>query len=117
MSTQRGHVVIVDFSPTNPNANIRPALIVQNDRDNARMINTIVVQITSNISRSRESTQLLIDQHHSDWVGSGLRRPSVINCCNLACINQKHIIRSIGALSDETLREVNECLKSALGIP
>jgi mRNA-degrading endonuclease toxin of MazEF toxin-antitoxin module len=59
--TPRGSVVVVDFRPADPGAGIRPALVVQNNRDNARMQNTIVAQITSNISRAHEDTQLLID--------------------------------------------------------
>lgn len=74
---QRGDVVVVDFAPTQPNAGVRPALIVQNDRDNNRTTNTIVAQITSNISRAHEPTQFLIDQNHPDWLQSGLHRPSV----------------------------------------
>jgi mRNA-degrading endonuclease toxin of MazEF toxin-antitoxin module len=57
----RGDIVIVDFSPASPSAGIRPAVVVQNDRDNARMQNTIVAQVTSNIRRAQEDTQLLID--------------------------------------------------------
>lgn len=79
----RGNVVIVDFAPTTPNAGIRPALVVQNDRDNARMANTMITQITGNISRAQEDTQLLIGTSHQDWSVSGLRRPSVINCSTL----------------------------------
>lgn len=112
----RGTVVIVDFARTNPVGGIRPALVVQNDRDNARMTNTIVAQVTSNISRSHEPTQLLIDGTHSDWNSSGLRRPSVINCSSVATIQQHDVNRIIGRLSDMTMRQVDECLKSALGI-
>lgn len=57
---------------------VRPAVVVQCDRDNARMSNTIAVQVTSNLSRAHEPTQYLIDSTHRDWLGSGLRRPSVI---------------------------------------
>jgi mRNA interferase MazF len=56
MSFHRGDVVIVDFYPTDPRSKVRPALVVQNDRDNARMKRTIVIQITSNVSRSHEDT-------------------------------------------------------------
>ena len=62
----RGDVVIVDFRPTNTAAKVRPAVVVQNDRDNARMKNTIIAQITSNVGRALEDTQLLIDQAHPD---------------------------------------------------
>lgn len=112
----RGNVVIVDFAPTNPNAGVRPALVVQNDRDNARMGNTIIAQITSNISRAHEDTQHLIDKSHPDWTASGLRRPSVINCSNIVYVRQQHLTRMIGALSAATMGQIEECLKAALGI-
>lgn len=86
MTFRRGDVVIVDFSPTDPRAKVRPALVVQNDRDNARMQRTIVVQITSNVSRSHEDTQYLIDRAHPDWRTSGLRLPSVVNAANLVTV-------------------------------
>ena len=47
---KRGDILIVDFSVYNPQEKVRPALAVQNDRDNARMKNTIVALITGNVS-------------------------------------------------------------------
>jgi mRNA interferase MazF len=113
---QRENVVIVNFTPTNPAAQIRPALVVQNDRDNGRMGNTIVVQITTNIRRAQQDTQLLVDQAHPDWTTSGLRRPSVVNCSNLATVVQRDVIRTIGTLSTTTMQDIDACLKAALGI-
>lgn len=78
---QRGDVLVVDFSVTYPRAGKRPCLVVQNDQDNARMQNTIVCQITTNISRSHEDTQILVDKHHPDWSQSGLR--TVSKCSNI----------------------------------
>lgn len=112
----RGDVVIVDFRPTNPSAKVRPALVIQNDRDNARMANTIIAQITSNIGRARQDTQLLIDQSHTDWGPSGLRLPSVVNASNLATVLQTQITHVIGHLSDTTMAEIDKCLKAALGL-
>ena len=80
----RGDVVIVDFRPLNPAAKVRPAVLAQNDRHISRIAHTIIAQITSNLARSHEDTQLLIDQTHPDWGPSGLRLPSVINAANLA---------------------------------
>ena len=110
----RGDIVIVDFRPTNPSAKVRPAVVVQNDRDNSRMKNTIIAQITSNIARALEDTQLLIDQAHPDWVASGLRLPSVVNSSNLATVLQTQITHTIGHLSDATMAEIDKCLKAAL---
>ena len=111
---KRGDVVIVDFSPTTPSAGIRPAVVVQNDRDNGRMRNTIVAQVTSNIRRAQEDTQLLIDQNHADWQQSGLRLASVINCSNLATVRQTDVRRVIGSLSSATLQKIDNCLRAAL---
>jgi mRNA interferase MazF len=112
----RGDVVIVDFTPTAPSKRIRPALIIQNDADNNRMSNTIVAQVTSNISRSHEKTQLLIDPSHPDWPNSGLRLPSVVNCSNVTTIQQADVRQVIGSLSPTTMQEIEECLKIALGM-
>jgi mRNA interferase MazF len=112
----RGDVVIVNFHPTAPKATTRPAIIVQNDRDNHRMANTIVAQITSNSRRAQEDTQLLIDQRHSDWSRSGLRMDSVVNCSNLTTIQQADVTRVIGSLSAAAMQKIDECLKAALGL-
>jgi mRNA-degrading endonuclease toxin of MazEF toxin-antitoxin module len=63
---KRGDILIVDFSVYNPQEKVRPALAVQNDRDNARMKNTIVALITGNVSRAGEPTQFLLDATHPD---------------------------------------------------
>ena len=76
----RGDVVIVDFSVYSPGEKVRPALAVQNDRDNARMQNTIVALITGNVRRVNEPTQLLIGRDHPDFAPSGLHKDSVVNC-------------------------------------
>jgi mRNA interferase MazF len=117
LSLKRGDVVVVDFLPTRPAAQVRPALVVQNDRDNSRTDNTIVVQITTNLSRAGHDTQLLIDPHHPAWQASGLLRPSVVNGSCLAYVEQQDVLRVIGCLTDDAMLQVNECLRAALGLP
>ena len=117
LGLHRGDVVIVDFLPTKPNAFIRPALVVQNDRDNARTVNTIVVQITRNLTRAHEDTHLLIDSGHPDWQNSGLATASAVNCSTLAYVDQQDVLRIIGQLSAATMQRVDSCLKAALGLP
>lgn len=113
---KRGDVVVVDFSAYNPSGKKRPALVVQCDRDNARMGNTIVATITGNTARSSEPTQLLLDSSHPDFPSSGLHKDSVVNCSNLYTVQQQDVIRTIGSISASTMLEIDECLKSALGI-
>jgi mRNA interferase MazF len=112
----RGDLVIVDFRSTAPQAGVRPALVVQNDRDNARMGNTIVVQVTTTIHRMGQGTQYLIDANHVDWSRSGLRRTSVVNCSNVYTIDQRDVPRIIGSLSTTTMESIDRCLEVALGL-
>jgi mRNA interferase MazF len=113
---KRGDVLIVDFSVYNPREKVRPALAVQNDRDNERIENTIVALITGNVRRAGEPTQFLIDQKHPDYSASGLHKDSVVNCSNLITIRQQDILRIIGELSRQTMYEIDACLKAALDL-
>ena len=56
MKVKRGDVVLVDYPFTTGGAKVRPALVVQNERDNTRMTNTIVAQISGNTARVTEPT-------------------------------------------------------------
>jgi len=54
--------VLVDFPfAGGGGSEVRPALVVQNDRDNARLTNTVVAMITSRVQRAAEPTQLFLD--------------------------------------------------------
>ncbi len=113
---KRGEVIIVDCAAYDPRQKVRPALVVQCDRDNVRMRNTIVALITGNVLCAGEPTQLLIDQNHPDFSASGFHKGSVVNCSNLLTIRQRDVIRVIGQLSPATMNQIEGCLKSALEI-
>jgi len=58
MNIQRGDIVLVDYPYTSGSeAKVRPVLVIQNDRDNQRLKNTIVAQITSQTQGSISLTQ------------------------------------------------------------
>lgn len=114
---KRGDVVIVDFARADPDADVRPALIVQSDRDNAGLQKTIVVQITSNLRRADEDANLLVNEDHPDWSQSGLELPSLVTCNNITNVVWDDVVDVIGSLSGLTMSQVDECLKAALDIP
>jgi mRNA-degrading endonuclease toxin of MazEF toxin-antitoxin module len=62
MSVQRGEIVLVTAPFTSrAGSKTRPMLVIQNDVNNARMTNTIVAFITTNLKRAAEPTQVLVD--------------------------------------------------------
>jgi len=118
MILERGDVILVDFPYVDRiGSKVRPALVVQNDRNNTRLTNVIVAPITTTRHRSGEPTQLLIESTTSH-VGrlSGLLRPSVIACENVTTLAQHAVIKKIGFLPDDAMQQINACLKAALGI-
>ncbi len=117
MNVQRGDVVLLDYPySSGGGAKVRPALVVQNDRDNQRLANTIVVQITSLTRRALEPTQLLVEIATADGNQSGLRHDSVVNCVNILTLDKNVILRRLGHLPDSLLLQVNACLMAALGL-
>lgn len=117
MSVKRGDVVLLNAPfVTRPGSKIRPMLVVQSDRNNARMQNTILAAITTNVSRSAEPTQVFIDISSPAGQQSGLLNDSVVSCENLITARQSHVIRTIGGLPAEDMHQVDDALKESLDI-
>lgn len=118
---KRGDVVVVDFPYADGSASkVRPALIVQNDRDNARdnarLRDTIIALVTGNISRAQEPTQLLVDPNTTDGASSGLHGPSCVLGSHLYTLRQSLVMSTIGHLSDPLMVKVDACLRESLDV-
>jgi mRNA interferase MazF len=115
---RRGDVVIVPFPfQDRLGEKIRPAVIVQCDRENQRLANTVVAMVTGNLADAGQPTAVLIDPTAPDGAGSGLAGPSLVKCCNLATVRQSRILHVIGSLSAALQRHVDDALKMALDLP
>lgn len=116
---QRGDVVIVAFPFVGgAESKNRPAIVVQCDRLNAKIQNTLVAMVTGNTSLiGKEPTQFLIDPAVPEGLSSGLNHPSAVKCENLATTRQSDILQVIGHLSDVLTLKLNDCLKEALELP
>jgi mRNA interferase MazF len=117
MNVSRGDVVIFDAQfVSRPGGKRRPMLVVQNDRNNAQMSNTILAVITTNSSRFNEPTQVLIDPSTADGAVTGLRSISAISCENLITVAKSDIVKKIGHLSDAHMQLVDAALKVSLSL-
>jgi mRNA interferase MazF len=118
MPIRRGDVILAFVTNVGaPGGKLRPGLIVQSDHNNARLNETIIAAITSNISRVHEPTQLLIEVATPDGKASGLLHDSAVRCERLHTIPQSDVRRVIGSLSSSLMQQIDNCLKAALGIP
>lgn len=114
--TSRGDVVIVSFPYVGGGGSKnRPAVVVQCDRLNKQIQNTIVAMITGNTRLvGKEPTQFLIDPTTTDGQSAGLRHASAVKCENLFTIAQTDILQTVGHLSPPLKQRLDESLKLAL---
>ena len=106
--TRRGDVVIVQFPyTTGAGGKNRPAVVIQDDRKNRRLQNTIVAMITGNTKLAGvEPTQVLVDPATPYGQASGLQFPSSVKTENLFTIDQRDIFRTIGHLADVIMQRI-----------
>ena len=119
MKVQRGDVIIIDFPFTDASGTkVRPALVVQDDRRNAKLAETIVVFITKNLGHvGSDSTQLFIDVTSAYGQATGLTANSAVKCGKLFTVHERMIRKKIGVFSTTLMQQINVCLKEALNLP
>jgi mRNA interferase MazF len=105
-------VVLVPFPFTDQTASKkRPAVVVSADVYQQQRPDVIVMAVTSQIIRPAGALgEVLIN----DWQGAGLLKASLIKPV-LATINQRLILRKLGALQGHDLRALRSALGQILG--
>ena len=117
MTVSRGDVVLAWFPfASGTGGKRRPCVVIQNDEDNGKIDNTIVAQITGNLTRLGDKSHFLIAVSTPDGQQTGLLADSLVSCNNLATIEQALIQKRIGTLSAALLTQLDGCLKAALGL-
>jgi mRNA interferase MazF len=119
MTFQRGDIVLASLPFTDlSGVKVRPALVVQCDRNNLRLDDFILAMITRTIHRgTTEPTQLLIDLATPEGAGSGLLHTSVVKCEHLITLHASLLTRRIGKMHPALMNQVDTCLKVSLQLP
>lgn len=118
MSVRRGEIVLVDFPFSDrTGSKVRPALVVQDDRWNQSLDDTVLALITSSPRRMTGApTQFRIVPGTVEGRQSGLTVLSVVQCENLSIFDQQLVIKTLGSLPPAAMAAVDDCLKAALGL-
>ena len=118
MSLLRGDIVLLDFPFSGGiGSKIRPAVVIQCDRNNQRLANTIVAMITRNTQRvAAEPTQLLIDLTTPEGRQTGLAYTSAIKCENLFTVQQNAVMKRVGRLTIGLLQRLDACIKASVEV-
>jgi mRNA interferase MazF len=118
---KKGDVVLVSFPYTtddgSTNTKRRPAILISNDYNNARLDDVLLVPLTSNTSRAaREPTQVEVLMNSPEGQSGGLRLDSVIDCTVIATIPKTLLVSKIGTFPQELMEKVDQCLMIAMAI-
>jgi mRNA-degrading endonuclease toxin of MazEF toxin-antitoxin module len=116
MKVERGDVILVSYPfAIATGSKVRPAVVIQSDRNNGRLDNTIIAQLTPRTRYAKtERTQLLIEAASPAGQQAGLLIDSALSCENLYTVRQDVIVRKIGTLPDSLMPQVAACLKASL---
>jgi len=118
MSLKRGDVAMTRFPHAGgTRGKKRPVLVVQSDVYNGRAPHAIVAEITTNLAAAGDPTCLLIDISTPEGKASGLDQNSLVTCLFLATLYQERLDPVIGQLSAAMMQTVDDCLKTAMGLP
>lgn len=110
--THRGDIWLVTFDPAlgHEIQKTRPALVIQNDVGNQYSPLTIVAAITSKVSLVSYPVEVTVEPTHAN----GLAVRSAIRLDQIRTIDQKRLIKRLGAVDRVTMGRVDEAIKISL---
>src|SRR5712692_9456762 len=110
---RRSEVYLVSLDPT-VGAEIkktRPAVVIQNDPANRRSPITIVAAITSRFETPLYPTEVLVRLPEG-----GLTTDSVVLLNQIRSVDTGRLVRRLGILGSERMREIDRALLLSLGL-
>ncbi len=110
---RRGQIYLVNFDPTigTEIKKTRPALILQNDIANRWSPITIVAVITSRFKEPTYPTEVILRAPEG-----GLEVDGVVLLNQIRSIDKRRMIRRLGALKPERMKQVEQAILISLGV-
>lgn len=110
---KRGEIYLTALDPAlgHEIKKTRPTLIIQNNTSNQYGSTTIVAAITSRVSTPPYPNEAIIRPG-----GSGLHLTSTVRLDQLRTVDRQRLLKRLGAVDGETLRQVDQAIKASLGL-
>ena len=113
---KRGDIVFINFGEakdderTSIQKGVRPAIIIQNNLGNKFSGTTIVIPLTSRMSKHNIPTHVLIEKSNYN----GLKCNSIALCEQIMTVDKKRLQQKIGILSELDIKRVTKGLKNSI---
>ena len=110
---RRGDILLVEMPFTDgPGGKKRPAVVLSTEAFNGSGLKIVVAVVTTNLSipfRPGDTTL-------GDWEAAGLLKPSAVRGY-LGMVDQRHIERVLGKMTDRDFAQVEQGIAVVLGLP
>lgn len=109
---KRGEIYWVDWNPGrgSEQSGLRPALVIQNDIGNKFSPTTIVAALTTSTEKPYPFLVKVTARE------SGLPKDSTVNLAVILTVDKTRLTSKCGVLSEAKISEVNEAIKTSLGL-
>jgi len=115
MSIERGDVFLARFPhASGARGKRRPVVVVQANTYNQRLRHAVVTQLTTNLSDKDDPACLFLHAESPEGRAAGLSKDSVFSGYLISLMSEDRLTERVGRLPDETMREANGCLQTAL---
>lgn len=114
---KRGDIVLVDLPEPvggagHEQTGTRPALVVHDDTTSQILSVIMMVPFTSRVSSQRFPHTIAVQPS----VKNGLNAPSYLMVFQLRAIDKRRIVKKIGQLEENIMKQVDEEMKRLLGL-
>ena len=111
---RRGDIYLVEFDPARGHEiqKTRPAVIIQNDIGNRHSPVTIVAAITSKLSSKPYPVEVAMLPTRAN----GLSVPSAIQLGQIRSVDQRRLVKRLGAVDPGSMQRVDAALRISLGL-
>lgn len=108
-----GEIYLIEFDPARGHEiqKTRPALTIQNNIGNKHCPVTIVAAITSNLSPTPHSVEVMVP---ATW-WNGLTSVSAIKLSQIRFVDRQRWVKRVGLVDAPTMRKADEDLMISLG--
>lgn len=113
MTLKRGDIFFAELNPVqgSEQGGVRPVLVVQNDVGNNYSPTTIVLPITSRMSKAKLPTHVALSRKES-----GLSRDSVVLAEQIRTIDKVRLQQKVATLDEMTMARINSAMEISMGI-
>lgn len=113
MGLKRGEIFFAELNPVqgSEQGGIRPVLVVQNDVGNSHSPTTIILPITSKLTKAKLPTHVELSKNES-----GLARDSVVLAEQIRTIDKQRLQQKVSSLDAAAMNKINHAMEISMGI-